>query len=106
LGQRRGADVGFKANTGRKSAHLGISACSHKRSFAAHPTTPICGTYYTGGESRPPNQDLAYDLSRLSVVTHLALPEVVLFEMRGDVFEHVPCGFQLGLIVISSQVLD
>jgi len=27
LGQRRGADVGFSANTGRKSAHLGTSAC-------------------------------------------------------------------------------
>ncbi len=31
LGQRRGADVGFRANTGRKSAHLGTSASSHNR---------------------------------------------------------------------------
>ncbi len=28
------ADVGFSANTGRKSAHLGTSACSHNRSFS------------------------------------------------------------------------
>ncbi len=61
---------------------------------------------YAGGESRPSKQDLAYDLSHLAVVAHLALPEVVLLEKRGDAFEHVPCGFQLGLIVISSQVLD
>ncbi len=25
-----GADVGFRANTGRKSAHLGTSACSQE----------------------------------------------------------------------------
>ncbi len=31
LGQRRGADVGFTANNGRKSAHLGTSARSHNR---------------------------------------------------------------------------
>ena len=61
---------------------------------------------YAGGESRPPNQDLAHDLSRLSVVAHLALPEIVLLEQRGDAFEHVPCGCQLGLVVMSSQVLD
>ncbi len=58
------------------------------------------------GGSRPPNQGLAYDLSRLSVVAHLVRPEVVLLEKRGDAFEHIPCGFQLGLVVISSQVLD
>ncbi len=58
------------------------------------------------GGSRPPNQDPAYDLSRLSVVAHLVRPEVVLLKKRGDAFEHIPCGFQLGLIVISSQVLD
>ena len=27
-------------------------------------------------------------------------------EKHGDAFEHVPCGFRLSLIVISSQVLD
>ncbi len=32
-------------------------------------------------------------------------PEVVLLEKRGDAFEHIPGGFQLGLVVISSQVL-
>ncbi len=31
LGQRRGADVGFRANTGHKSTHLGTSAYSHNR---------------------------------------------------------------------------
>ncbi len=31
MGQRRSADVGFRANTGRKSAHLGASAwCQHQ----------------------------------------------------------------------------
>ncbi len=29
-----GADVGFYANTGRKYAHLGTSANSHKRTYA------------------------------------------------------------------------
>ena len=33
-GQRRGADVGFRANTGRESAHLGTFAFSHKATFA------------------------------------------------------------------------
>jgi len=61
---------------------------------------------YTGGESRPPNQDLAYDLCRLSVVAPSALPEVVLLEKRGDAFGHVPCGGRLGLIAISGEVLD
>ena len=31
LGEQRGADVGFRANTGRKSAHLGTSACSQEQ---------------------------------------------------------------------------
>jgi len=34
LGQRRGADVGFRANIGRKSAHLGASACSQNQTLA------------------------------------------------------------------------
>ena len=34
LGQRRGTDVGFSANTGRKAAHLGTSACSQERPFS------------------------------------------------------------------------
>ena len=59
-----------------------------------------------GGESRPPNQDLSYDPSRLSVVAYLALPEVVLLKKRGDAFEHIPRDCQLDPIVISSQVFD
>ena len=29
VGRRRGADAGFRANTGRKSARSGPSACTH-----------------------------------------------------------------------------
>ena len=61
---------------------------------------------YAGGESRSPDLDLAYDLSRLTVVAHLALPEVVLLEKRGDTFGNVPCGCLLDLTVIGSRVLD
>ena len=37
LGQCQPADVGFRANTGRKSAHLGTSAFSQYRKFASSP---------------------------------------------------------------------
>jgi hypothetical protein len=34
LSQRRGADVGFRANTGRKAARWGASALCHEATFA------------------------------------------------------------------------
>ncbi len=43
LGQRRDADVGFRANTGRKSAHSGTSASSQTETFAASQTKPQLG---------------------------------------------------------------
>ena len=40
LGQRRGADVGFYADTGRKSAHSGTSAWCHKLLLPASTSAP------------------------------------------------------------------
>ncbi len=37
------ADVGFRANTGGKSAHLGTSACSHKLTSPNLATWPLSG---------------------------------------------------------------
>jgi hypothetical protein len=51
FGQRRGGDIGFQANTGRKSAHQGASALCQKATLSAHASRMVDAVTVVGAMS-------------------------------------------------------